>query len=101
MRAHHIGVAETLRFITQFALKAGQASLHHGLTVHGSNPNTSGRRRCGMTVRFTTPNEKPVPGVFVDKPILISGKDRFGHFEYLPRPEFAASANSTPEMSHR
>jgi len=65
--------------------------------VHGSNPNTSGRRRCGMTVRFTTPDVKPVPGVFVDKPILISGEDRFGHFEYLPWPEFA----ETPEMSHR
>jgi ectoine hydroxylase-related dioxygenase (phytanoyl-CoA dioxygenase family) len=69
-------------------LKAGQASLHHGLTVHGSNPNTSNRRRCGMTVRFTTPDVKPVPGVFVDKPILISGEDRYGNFKYVPRPTF-------------
>lgn len=80
-------------------LKAGQASLHHGLTVHGSNPNTSGRRRCGMTVRFTTPNVKPVPGVFVDKPILVSGKDRFGHFQYLPKPTFDQTAE--PQMSAR
>ena len=79
-------------------LKAGQASLHHGLTVHGSNPNRSNRRRCGMTVRFTTPNVRPVPGIFVDKPILISGKDRYGHFEYLPKPTF----DSTPaELSAR
>jgi ectoine hydroxylase-related dioxygenase (phytanoyl-CoA dioxygenase family) len=69
-------------------LKAGQASLHHGLTVHGSNPNRSNRRRCGMTVRFTTPDVRPVPGVFVDKPILLSGTDRFGHFCYLPKPMF-------------
>jgi ectoine hydroxylase-related dioxygenase (phytanoyl-CoA dioxygenase family) len=78
-------------------LKAGQASLHHGLTVHGSNPNTSGRRRCGMTVRFTTPDVKPVSGVFVDKPILVSGVDRYGHFQYLPKPTFEAA----PEMSAR
>ena len=78
-------------------LKAGQASLHHGLTVHGSNPNRSNRRRCGMTVRFTTPDVKPVAGVFVDKPILISGEDRYGHFQYLPRPVF----EQQPEPSLR
>ena len=77
-------------------LRAGQASLHHGLTVHGSNPNRSGRRRCGMTVRFTRPDVKPVPGVFVDKPVLISGEDRYGHFQYLPRPEFAVAAVASP-----
>jgi ectoine hydroxylase-related dioxygenase (phytanoyl-CoA dioxygenase family) len=70
-------------------LRAGQASLHHGLTVHGSNPNRSGRRRCGMTVRVTRPDVKPIPGVFVDKPILVSGEDRYHNFTYVPRPEFA------------
>jgi chlorinating enzyme len=78
-------------------LKAGQASLHHGMTVHGSNPNRSNRRRCGMTVRFTTPDVKPVPGVFVDKPILISGEDRFGNFQYISRPNF----DQQPELSVR
>jgi len=28
-------------------LKAGQASFHHGLVIHGSQPNQSDRRRCG------------------------------------------------------
>jgi len=69
-------------------LKAGQASLHHGITVHGSNPNRSNRRRCGMTVRFTTPDVKPVEGIFRDKPILLCGEDRYGNFKYVPRPEF-------------
>ena len=73
-------------------LTAGQASLHHGMAVHGSNPNRSGRRRCGMTLRFTTPDVKPVAGVFVDKPILLCGEDRYGHFEYLPKPAFANQA---------
>ncbi|HWP40235.1 MAG TPA: phytanoyl-CoA dioxygenase family protein, partial [Tepidisphaeraceae bacterium] len=70
-------------------LEAGQASLHDGLTVHGSNPNRSNRRRCGMTLRFTRPDVRPVPGVFVDKPILISGQDRYRNFTYVPRPDFA------------
>jgi ectoine hydroxylase-related dioxygenase (phytanoyl-CoA dioxygenase family) len=69
-------------------LRAGEASLHDGMTVHGSNPNRSGRRRCGMTVRFTRPDIKPVAGVFMDKPILLCGEDRYGHFQYLPRPVF-------------
>lgn len=71
-------------------LKAGQASIHHGETVHGSNPNTSTRRRCGMTIRLTTPSVKPVPGQFSDRPILVRGKDRFGHFQYAPTPPFGA-----------
>jgi hypothetical protein len=29
-----------------------------------------------------------VAGVFTDKPILVAGEDRFGHFEYVPRPVF-------------
>ncbi len=32
-------------------LKAGGVSVHHPNIVHGSNPNTSGTRRCGLTIR--------------------------------------------------
>lgn len=34
--------------------RAGQASLHHGKTIHGSAPNTSSRRRCGFTMRYAS-----------------------------------------------
>lgn len=74
-----------------FILKAGQASIHHGELIHGSNPNCSTRRRCGMTIRFTIPSVKPVldgPFPFRDKPLLVSGEDRFGHFCYAPNPGF-------------
>lgn len=70
-------------------LQAGQCSVHHGELVHGSNPNTSSRRRCGMTLRFTTPAVQPIkqgPNRFRDRPLLIWGEDRFGHFDYAPRP---------------
>ena len=75
-----------------FILKAGHASIHHGELIHGSNANCSNRRRCGMTIRFTTPIVKPVldgPNPFRDKPILVCGEDRFGHFIYAPRPAHA------------
>jgi len=33
-------------------LAAGQISLHSDLLVHGSSPNNSHRRRCGLTLRY-------------------------------------------------
>jgi hypothetical protein len=33
-------------------LEAGQASLHDGRIMHGSEPNTSAMRRCGYTMRY-------------------------------------------------
>lgn len=34
------------------AIKAGECHLHHAKMIHGSNPNTSDRRRCGYTMRY-------------------------------------------------
>jgi chlorinating enzyme len=39
-------------------LAPGQMSVHHGVLLHGSNPNRSTRRRCGLTLRYVTPNVK-------------------------------------------
>ncbi len=33
-------------------LRAGQISLHSDLLLHGSSPNRSDRRRCGLTLRY-------------------------------------------------
>lgn len=33
-------------------LQAGQVSIHSDLLVHGSEPNVSARRRCGLTLRY-------------------------------------------------
>ena len=33
-------------------LKAGQISIHDGALIHGSLPNRSDRRRCGLTMRY-------------------------------------------------
>jgi ectoine hydroxylase-related dioxygenase (phytanoyl-CoA dioxygenase family) len=86
-----------------FCLRAGEASAHHGELIHGSNPNRSTRRRCGMTLRFTTPAVRPVRDgehPFRDRAILIQGEDRFGHFNFVPKPDFPASAASTNRQWH-
>ena len=38
------------------SLKAGQMSLHADMLVHGSAPNRSDRRRCGLTLRYCPPS---------------------------------------------
>ena len=73
-------------------LRAGQASFHHGHLIHGSNPNRSDRRRCGLTIRLTTPDVAPVPGDengAMWRPILVRGEDRYHHFPQAAIPEFA------------
>jgi ectoine hydroxylase-related dioxygenase (phytanoyl-CoA dioxygenase family) len=67
-------------------LKPGEASLHHGELVHGSNRNRSSRRRCGMTMRFTRPDVKPMttgPHPFKEQPMLVRGEDRYHYFKLV------------------
>jgi hypothetical protein len=72
-------------------LPAGSASLHHGMTIHGSNPNRSSRRRCGLTMRFITPEVKPVGEEGARwRPILMHGEDLFHHFPCDPIPTFVS-----------
>jgi ectoine hydroxylase-related dioxygenase (phytanoyl-CoA dioxygenase family) len=33
-------------------LAPGEFHMHHAKCIHGSNPNTSDRRRCGYTMRY-------------------------------------------------
>ena len=35
-----------------FELQAGGVSVHHPNIIHGSDPNTSPKRRCGLTIRY-------------------------------------------------
>lgn len=73
------------------ALHAGQAAMHDGLLIHGSNPNHSSRRRCGLTLRYTSTDVRPTSQDRAAqwKPTLIHGANTFGHFVCEPRPEFA------------
>src|SRR5205823_12025117 len=70
-------------------LRAGEFSLHHGALIHGSNPNRSSRRRCGLTLRYVPPHVRPVTGNSLGRSwagVLVRGEDRFRHFERRPVP---------------
>ena len=53
--AHGLRDAEALGTPVTNALRAGQGSLHADMLVHGSGPNRSDRRRCGLTLRYCPP----------------------------------------------
>ena len=81
--------AEELARAVDLTLKAGEISLHHGTLIHGSNPNRSDRRRCGLTLRYTLPIVKQTEMNSQDKmyrPILVRGQDRYHHFPKLEQP---------------
>lgn len=66
-------------------LKPGQASLHHVLLFHGSEPNRSDERRIGLAVRYIPTHLKQAVGAR-DWATLVRGKDTYHHFEpaYVP-----------------
>ncbi len=73
-------------------LKTGEVSLHDVNIVHGSQPNTSGRRRAGYAIRYMPATSlydrhidpgtgsATVPLTFADRPIwLVRGTDHAGN----------------------
>ncbi len=67
-------------------LKAGQLSLHTDMILHGSQPNPSNRRRCGLTIRYFPPDVRgPEPERATG--IIARGVDPDGYWQPMPRPE--------------
>jgi non-haem Fe2+, alpha-ketoglutarate-dependent halogenase len=67
-------------------LKAGQASIHCDLLLHGSEANHSTRRRCGLTLRYCAASVRADLG-WNAKGVVVSGSDPSGHWANPPRPE--------------
>ena len=68
-------------------LRAGQVSIHSDLLLHSSHYNESERRRCGLTLRYCTPDVRAVPGFGWEKEgVLIGATDPSGHWGDPPRP---------------
>jgi len=70
-------------------LRAGEISIHDGWLIHGSLPNRSQRRRCGLTLRYVPTSVKPVELNSMGKrwrAILVRGSDTEKHFEERPPP---------------
>lgn len=70
------------------SLRAGHISLHADMLVHGSQPNRSDRRRCGLTIRYCPPevsiiDEEWAQGV---EAIICRGTDPTGRWRHHPRP---------------
>ncbi len=66
-------------------LKAGEISLHSDLLVHGSLPNLSKRRRCGLTLRYCPPDVRAYWD-WNKVSIICRGYDVSGHWASIPRP---------------
>ena len=67
-------------------LKPGQASMHHVLLFHGSEPNQSDDRRIGLAIRYIPTHVKQAVGSR-DWATLVRGVDTYRHFEPEPRPK--------------
>jgi ectoine hydroxylase-related dioxygenase (phytanoyl-CoA dioxygenase family) len=67
-------------------MRAGQISLHTDLLLHGSEPNLSERRRCGLTMRFVPPDVYAHNG-WNQRAITCRGSDPSGHWPHTPRPD--------------
>jgi non-heme Fe2+,alpha-ketoglutarate-dependent halogenase len=80
-------------------LKPGQASLHHVLLFHGSEPNRSDERRIGLAIRYIPTRLKQAVGQR-DWATLVRGKDTYGHFlpEYVPKRDLEPEALAHHKM---
>ena len=68
-------------------LKAGEISIHDGALIHGSLPNRSARRRCGLTLRYVPTSVQPDRDNSKGRgwrPVLVRGEDREQHFGIIP-----------------
>lgn len=87
---------QTLRQVDSAAavpcpLQPGEASFHHGWTVHASMPNRSSDRRIGLNAQFVAPHvrQTKVPRFSA---LLVRGEDPYGHYE----PERLAEEDLAP-----
>jgi len=69
-------------------LAAGQISIHSDLLLHGSTANDSDRRRCGVAMRFCTPDVRDINDEGWNRRSLWArGNDPEGYWANCPRPE--------------
>ena len=98
-RAHHVEVpdgdnvlllGQTIEGVDESAgvhceLQPGEASFHHGWTVHRSAPNVSADRRIGLNVQYVAPHNMQHSSA--TSATLVRGEDRFGHYATEPKPQ--------------
>ncbi len=67
------------------ALAPGQISLHHGLMIHGSGPNSTDDRRIGAVIRYLSPHVVK-PGGHKDFGFPARGNCDTGNYELTQAP---------------
>lgn len=67
-------------------LKAGEFSLHADMLAHGSGPNRSHRRRCGLTIRYCPPSVEPMDRSWGTNAILCRGHCDNPLWQFPPPP---------------
>ncbi len=60
-------------------LQPGQASFHHGWTLHASMPNHSSDRRIGLNAQYLATHMRQIKNDS-DSAMLVRGQDAYGHF---------------------
>lgn len=65
-------------------VKAGQFSMHHERTIHGSMPNPSDRRRVGISFFYMPTHVRSTIGRRTAT--LVRGTDKYGHWDPEPMP---------------
>ncbi len=81
--------ADQIRTATDLELRAGQMSIHDGTLIHGSLPNRSTRRRCGLTLRYVPTYVSQIEDNSHGKnwrALLVRGEDQYGHFPQVAAP---------------
>jgi len=98
-RGQEVAVSVDEASAVHVELQPGQASLHHVLLVHGSEPNQSDDRRIGLAIRYIPTHVKQAVGAR-DWATLVRGKDSFGHFapEHVPRRDLEPEALAFHQM---
>ena len=69
-----------------FELKAGQISIHADMLAHGSTPNPSDRRHCGLTIRYCPPIVRATNSSWTHNAIICRGSDTTGKWHHHQRP---------------
>ena len=77
--------AEQYGSVVYDELLAGEISIHADLLLHGSEANLSDRRRCGLTLRYCTPDVR-AGSEWNKKGVVVRGVDASGHWANPSRP---------------
>jgi ectoine hydroxylase-related dioxygenase (phytanoyl-CoA dioxygenase family) len=77
-------------------LEPGEASFHHGWTLHASMPNRSDDRRIGLNVQYFATHVRQVKAT-EDSAILVRGVDSYGYYA----PDIPAETDLAPDAVAR